>query len=164
MPWDSTFTAYLGFQTPYLALFLVLWYGAAGEQRLFRPWRTGSVGDYMFAITKAVGSALVFGTVLLALVAHQRIDSRFLLDFSVVTPMAIIGGRLIFRKGLGALQRRGYNRRRVLVVGANERAVQMAQVLGGPPPSGIRTPGIYRGRPRTRRGIGVGGPVSPGRV
>jgi len=129
LPWNSTYQAHLGRHAPYLLLFLILWYVAAIDQRIFRVWRPGNLADYLFAVTKAVGSALVYGTVIVALLSQTPIDRRFLLTFCLCTPLALMAARVLFRTAIALLQRRGLFQRRVLLAGANERTRQLAETL-----------------------------------
>ncbi len=129
LAWNSTYEAHLWRHAPYLLLFLALWYVAAIDQRVFRVWRPGNLNDYLLAITKAVGSALVYGTVTVALFSQTPINRHFLLMFCLYTPLALIGARVLFRSAIALLQRRGYFQRRLILAGANDRTRQLAETL-----------------------------------
>ena len=80
-------------------------------------------------MTKALGSALVVSTVIMALSTREGIDRQFLLAFCAATAVIILVLRTAARGLLFALQSRGIFRRHVVLVGANERTIRLADTL-----------------------------------
>lgn len=158
LPWNMTFLQGILRHLPYLSICVLLWYAAAVDQRLFGRWRTEKLPAYVFAITKAVGSALVYCTVVMALLSRAGIDRHFLLAFSLATPAAVLVLRLVFHAGVFCLQRGGLLRRRTLLVGANERAAHLARVFTSERSREYRLEGFIeddrdRARPLEEQGV-----------
>jgi exopolysaccharide biosynthesis polyprenyl glycosylphosphotransferase len=128
-PWQLSFGQYAVSHAFYLLLFLALWFPSAMEQRLFRHWRMAGLQTYLFAIARAMGAALVIGTVVAGLLFKGTVEGGFLLFFCLSAPAIMLTTRLSFRLLLRIVQRKGIFMHQALVVGANERSLHLVRVL-----------------------------------
>ena len=129
LPWNMKLTDAMLVYAPYAAFFMVFWYGAAINQRLFGSWSLHRVADYTFAIIKAIGTALVVSTVLMTLLTGEKVNRQFLTTFCLASPFAILGIRLTASWVIDIAHQRGFWLRRTLIIGANERAKHLIQIL-----------------------------------
>lgn len=133
---------------PFLGVLIVTWYAAAIERRLWR-WRTvESIGPCAFSLLKAMGNAAVVCGFLLAIVIPGSPSTRrFIVVFCALAFLAVLAFRISsrFLTRLAYLAKR--NIRRVVVVGANERTLQLIEALGNELRSGYRVEGIIENDP-----------------
>ncbi|MCP4643131.1 MAG: sugar transferase [bacterium] len=115
----------------YVAVFVVVWCGAATDQRLFHSRRGDSLYDQLYGVAKAVLVSLIFTGFLIGFFRRQGLERDFIGYFGVSTLMLILGFRMALRLGLWALRRHGYNLRQILIIGANERAHHLVDVMVG---------------------------------
>lgn len=129
LPWDVTFVQGSIRHLPYLAIFAPFWFGAAVDLELFRHWRIDRFPSFLFAVTKALGSALVVSTVIMALSTRAGVDRQFLLAFCAATAIVILVLRAVAQAILFALESGGLLPRHIVVVGANERTIRLVNTL-----------------------------------
>ena len=129
LPWNMKLSDAMLVHAPYAVFFMVFWYGAAINQRLFGSWSLHRVADYAFAIIKAIGTALVVSTVLMTLLTGEKVNRQFLTTFCLASPLAILGIRLTASWVIDIVHSRGFWLRRTVIIGANDRAKHLIQIL-----------------------------------
>ncbi len=116
----------------YKLYFLVLagvWCVQALDQRLFVSRRGDALVPQLFALTKTVFTSLVLTIFVVALYHRSYFDREFALVFSAFALLIMVIFRTTMRLGLWGLRRRGYNYRRIVLIGANSRSAQAAEVI-----------------------------------
>ncbi len=120
------------------ALFGVAWVSALWSMGLYRlraRWRLLSEARDIVATT----CVAVLMTFAMLFVFHQDNVSRlFLVLLFVTQPVVTWASRAILRSGFGALRRRGYNTRYMLIVGTGTLAQDFADRIESRPALGIR--------------------------
>jgi len=112
----------------YFVLFVVVWCGAATDQRLFQSQRSEPLGVQMAITARAIlFSLLLSGFTIVFL--QRDFDREFLLIFACGTMAFILLFRVALRLFLWSVRRRGFNFRRIIIVGANDRARHFAEVI-----------------------------------
>jgi exopolysaccharide biosynthesis polyprenyl glycosylphosphotransferase len=119
---------YLGYLA-YMVLFVVVWCGAATDQRIYKSHRDEALSAELFIAAKAVALALIFTGFVLAFFGREALDRQFLVYFGVAAMALIMLLRVIVRLTLWTLRRRGYNFRRLLIIGANERGLRLVDTV-----------------------------------
>lgn len=126
---DRPFNEYLLARLPYLVIFVAIWWATSIDRHLLGRSGYEDLTEYLYAVTKAVANALVVCTVVMALFSDEGVDRDFLLFFGLGGVAAILVFRAVGRLGLWGLRRRGLDRRRVIIVGANERTGRLVEVM-----------------------------------
>ena len=85
MPMGMAFGKSLVQHVPYMLIFIVVWYSAALDQRLWGSRRGEGMMAYLFAVTKAVGDATIFCVFVMAMFRRQGIEREFLVTFCLAT-------------------------------------------------------------------------------
>jgi len=129
LPWDLLPKEGFVLHLPYFLIFIAFWFAATIDKRLFALASSEGLGAHLFAVTKAVGNALVFCTLVMALLTNRGVEREFLLPFCLGTMIALPALRLAVRVAVASVRRSGYNLRRVLIIGANDRAAHLSEVL-----------------------------------
>ena len=117
---------------PYLPYFLTItavWMYQVVDRRLFMSIRVDTLIPQLVSTTKALLGTVLLGTFILALVLGENLDRKFTLGFLIMTLLLVLPLRTGLRLSLWSLRLRGYNYRRILIVGANERAARVLRVL-----------------------------------
>ena len=96
----------------------------------------------IFEVCKATLLAAVFLIVLAKIFDRPLITPAFAVIFWVFCTVAMASGRLAAHTFLVALRRRGKNRRFILIVGTNDRAIEFAQQISGRPELGYEIVGF----------------------
>lgn len=136
---------------PFWAIFVAAWYAAATDRWLWRWRNVESLTPEVFGILKAIGNAAVISGFLLAvLVSGVRSTRNFLLVFCLLSCVALLVFRTSIRFLTQIIYSLGYRIRHVVVVGANERTVDLIRQLGGVSRLGYRVVGVIDDeKPRT---------------
>ena len=150
---------------PFWAVLLLTWYAAAIERRLWR-WRTVEpLGPEAFGLLKAVGNAAIMcGFLLAVLIPGVASMRRFLVVFCVLSFVALLLFRISARFLTRIVYLLGYRIRRVLVVGANERTVQLIQALGSEVRFGYKVAGVLDNEQPRADSLGDGGATYLGEI
>lgn len=111
-----------------VALMCMWWYQAI-DQRLLVPRGSASLMPELFAVTKAVILSLMLTIFIVALLVQGELDRGFVLALSAISLLLMVCYRTVVRLSLWNLRRRGYHFRRVLLIGANTRAANIARIL-----------------------------------
>jgi exopolysaccharide biosynthesis polyprenyl glycosylphosphotransferase len=113
----------------YFAIFVVVWSGAAADQRLFVSRRDDSLTTQMLSVLKAVASALVFSGFVVGFFMQELPERDLFALFGLFTLITLGLFRLGLRLVLWNLRRRGFNYRQVLIIGANERSERLVEII-----------------------------------
>lgn len=144
---EIAFREYVLQHLGYLTAFIVIWCGAATDQRLFSSRRGDTLGAQLTSILKAAAVALVLTALIVAFFKKRDFDVEFMIHFGGWTVLFL----LIFRAGtrlfLWSVRRHGYNFRHILIVGANERGRHMVNVMAKHEEFGYRLMGVLDDEP-----------------
>jgi len=125
VPLGESFIAY----APYLIILLLVWFSAAIERRLWSfSWSEGIV-SYMTAVVKAAGDATLYCVVFMALFTNRGLDHNFLVTYCFITFFVLLLFRFSIRLLLRELRRMGYQIRKTIVIGANNRTAHLLEVF-----------------------------------
>ena len=108
---------------------ICMWWYQAVDQRLLVPRGSASLMPELFAVTKAMILSLMLMIFVVALLVQGELDRNFVLAFSAISLLLMVSYRTLVRLSLWNLRRRGYHFRRVLLIGANSRASNVARTL-----------------------------------
>jgi len=121
----------LTFYLPFMAVLLIVWYAAAIERHLWRWRSTEPMSTAAFGLLKAMGTAIVICGFLLAIyVPGVESARRFLVAFCVLSFLFLFSFRIAVRVLSKFVYRFNYLVREVLIVGTNERTVELVDALG----------------------------------
>lgn len=116
-------------QLPYFVVFVLVWCGAAADQRLFISRRDDNLVGQFLSIVKAVVSSLVFTGFVIGFFTRRLPERDFVVFYGALSLAIMVGFRFSLRILLWNLRRRGYNYRQVLIIGANERSARLAEII-----------------------------------
>ncbi len=116
-------------QLAYFIVFVVVWSGAAADQRLFVSRRDDSLTTQLISVLKAVLSSLIFSGFVVGFFLREMPERSFFVYFGVMVLLVMMAFRLVLRLVLWSLRRRGYNYRQVLIIGANERSERLVEII-----------------------------------
>ena len=137
------------FLTNYLTL-VIVWFLVATDQRLFLSRRSEALVALLFSVAKAFFTAFLFTVFIVALFVGDELNRTFLFVFGIF----VLGGLLLFRLSLGLslwnLRRRGFNARRILIVGSNERTQKLVDILHANEQYGYHIEGFLEIEPERR--------------
>ncbi len=114
---------------------------------LYHAWRGLSL-RYEFARVILVWAAVVTALLFLAYLSKtsEQFSRRVFLTWFMLTPLVLITWRGWLQILLGALRQRGFNSRRVAIVGARELGAYLARSILEAPWLGLRPAGFYDDR------------------
>ncbi len=126
---------------------VIVFYLASESVRLYRSWRGARPHAEFFCLLRAWAATLL----ILLLVGYATKStaeySRVALGaWALGVPLVLGSWRLVIRSALHALRARGYNTRRVAVVGAGELGVQVADGIACAPGTGMSFMGFFEDR------------------
>ena len=125
----------------YWAVFLAVWYCAAMDQRLITSRRGEDLLPQLFSVTIALLVLFTVGTFWTALV-FGRPERDFIIVLGLGIFISILFFRSTVRLSLWGLRSRGYNSRRILIIGANESTAQLVDTIRGHEQYGYNIEGI----------------------
>lgn len=128
-PYTDPLTPKILENLPYLAVVVLVWYGAALERHLWSPTRRQDVVHYLAAVTKAVGDACVFCVFVMVLFTRGGLDHQFLVVFCTATLVYLLAFRLAARVVIRELRSFGVNKHQVALIGANARTEHLIDML-----------------------------------
>ena len=132
---------------PYLLVVTLVWYGAALERHLWSASRRQDVVHYLATVTKAVGDACVFCVFVMVLFTRGGLDHTFLVVFCAATLVYLLLFRLATRLVIREIRNLGFNRNRVIIIGANDRSVHLIEVLQQHASQGYLLDGVLDNEP-----------------
>ena len=125
-PWIQTkFIPY----SPYFLVITVVWLYQVVDQRLFMSIRIDTLIPQLVSTMKALLGTILLGTFILVLLLGEDLDRLYTFVFLTTTLLLLFPLRMGLRLSLWSLRLRGYNYRRILILGANERAARVVRVL-----------------------------------
>lgn len=113
----------------YFLVFVLVWTGAATDQRLFHSRRQDTLFAQLFAAFKAVLFSIVLTGFVIPFLLRQDLSRDFIIRFGIAAMAAILLFRSVMRLVLWTLRRVGLNQRHVLIVGANPRSRHLVDVV-----------------------------------
>ncbi len=125
--------------TPLVA---VLWLSVFATSRLYTFGRLQGSAHEVLSVLKAHGLALLVFTALTFLFQQYEYSRLVILYFGALSGAALVAGRLAVRGALRALRKRGFNQRRVVLVGEGRSAESMIARLESFPELGLRVVGV----------------------
>jgi len=129
IPDGGTYFPFFQSNLPYLFTLSVIWLLVAADQRLFLSRRSEALVALLFSVAKAFFTAFLFSVFVIALFMREDLNRTFLFTYG----LSVLGGLLVFRLTLGLslwnLRRRGFNSRRILIIGSNERTQKLVDIL-----------------------------------
>lgn len=129
LPERFTYTEWFISQLAYLIMLIITWWFEATGERLFVSRRSEALVPQMFAVVRAVFISLILSAFVLAHIGEYGLERRFVLAFWGPSILFIVTFRLMVRLSLWGIRRRGYNYRRILIIGANDRTAHLAEVI-----------------------------------
>ena len=127
-------------------LVLVLWV-TNSYFKLYEPRRTSSFPEEMSAVVKSSFMALLLLMALFFFNGNLAWARPVVVVFGVLNPVALILFRTTMRTGLRVLRSRGYNQRRVMIVGTGRTAQELIHRLRRNPWTGIHLIGLVSRSP-----------------
>ncbi len=129
LPADKALTEALLNYAVYWAIFSFVWFVVAKNERLFVSRRGETLVAFLLSLARAYLMALFYSGFLAALFIESGIDRPFFFLFASIVFAAILLPRIVLRLSLWNLRRRGFNFRRILVIGCNKRTVHLMEIL-----------------------------------
>lgn len=115
--------------SPYFMVISLVWLYQVVDQRLFMSIRIDTLIPQLVSTMKALLGTILLGTFILALLLGQDFDRMFTMVFLITVLLLLLPLRIGLRLSLWSLRLRGYNYRRIIILGANERAARVVRVL-----------------------------------
>ncbi|MCC6144708.1 MAG: hypothetical protein IT368_12955, partial [Candidatus Hydrogenedentes bacterium] len=142
---------YFAMHIGYFMVFILLWPVIASRHNLFVSRRRDYLGTLFFDTLQSVTITIVFTSFLIAFFTQLGMERAFVAWLGISTFLSIGGFRLILQLLLWSLRVRGFNKRFVLLIGANPRTRHLASIISGNPQYGYEIVGILEDEPdRTR--------------
>lgn len=113
----------------YFVIFVLVWCGAAADQRLFVSRRDDNLTVQFISVGKAVVSSLIFTGFVIGFFTRSIPERDFLVFFGALSLLTMSVFRLGLRLILWNLRRRGFNYRQILIIGANERSERLVEII-----------------------------------
>ncbi len=134
------------------AAVVLVFHTIAEVNGLYRSWRGTRIRRELACLLTAWAYTvpIVLGLGLVT-TYNAQISYSTKLVWIVASPLSLVVLRLAIRKLQQWLRRRGFNTRRVAIVGVNDLSLQLAQNLGRSPELGFDLTGFYDDRPADRR-------------
>lgn len=150
MPPNAQFLPHCEANLPYFITLAVIWIFVATDQRLFLSRRSEALVALLFSVAKAFFTAFLFTVFIIALFMREDLSRTFLFLYGLM----VLGGLLLFRLALGLslwnLRRRGFNSRRILIIGSNERTQRLVEILQANEQYGYHIEGFLETEPERR--------------
>lgn len=116
---------------PFLLVLLLAWYVAAIAQRLYLPPRGDDLLPQLFAITKAALSALLVSVFLITFLLPAVIRREAIVVAGAAMLVSVLLLHSLVRLGVWGLHLRGFSTNHIVLVGANDTAKRIADVIKG---------------------------------
>lgn len=123
------------------ALFGVAWVSALWSMGLYQLRIRWSLWAEVRDIARTTVLVLVLTLSTLYVLSENGVSRLFLAILILTQPLVTLAGRAIIRQGFGALRRRGYNTRYMLIAGTGALAQDFADGIESRPALGIRVIG-----------------------
>lgn len=150
-PEGSSWVGQIRNYLPYFTTMTVVWFLVATDQRLFLSRRSEALVALLFSVAKTFFTAFLFTVFIVALLQQEDLNRTFLFCFGLL----VLGGLLLFRLILGLslwnLRRRGFNARRILIIGSNERTQKLVGILHANEQYGYHVEGFLEHDPERKQ-------------
>lgn len=143
--------AYASARAGYLAAFILIWPLTASRHGLFISRRRDHLPALAWDIARAVAVTLIFTGFVMAFFSGLGVERAFLAWFGGAALTAITVYRVAVQVALWSLRTRGFNRRFVLLIGANPRTRHLAGILMQNPQFGYEVVGLLEDEPERCR-------------
>jgi exopolysaccharide biosynthesis polyprenyl glycosylphosphotransferase len=110
-------------------LVILMWFLVGTTQGMFVSHREDPLLYQMYQTVKSVIMTMALTFVLITFTAGDPPDVAFSLIFTGVAMVALCGFRLVLCLSLWNLRQHGYDARQILLVGANQRTMELARLL-----------------------------------
>lgn len=127
---------------PYLLIFVLVWFSAAIDRQLWTSRPAGLLTEYLIAVTKAVGDAVIICIFIMVVLTPEGIPRNFLVAFCFTTLLFLLLLRSLMRFLFAQLRRAGYGVRRVVVIGANQRTAGLIKAVRARKGHGYKIKGV----------------------
>jgi Undecaprenyl-phosphate glucose phosphotransferase len=147
---------------PYLWMcvaIVVIWSIVFHAFDLYRPRRLGTHAGEVWDLAKAHTLSVLILLALTFFVRAFEYSRLVVLEFWMLGLLALGESRMLFREGLRALRRHGWNQRDVLIVGAGALARRLVRCLQQHPEFGLRIKGYLSRWPQKLGQVYEGVPV-----
>ncbi|MEA3364935.1 MAG: sugar transferase, partial [Candidatus Hydrogenedentes bacterium] len=128
-PEDQSFVEFARTNLPYFFVFILVWLAAGTDQKLFGFPREANVKRLLLVVLKSVLVALIFSGFVITFFTRQGIRREFFLAFGILVLVLVLSFRLALRLFLEYARKQGFNFRRIVVVGANERSKKLIEII-----------------------------------
>lgn len=125
-----------------LLLWTVFWFFVAKRLRIYDSRRIESFIYEVWDVVKAAAIAMSAAIIPALFFKPLTEGLKFFASVFVFQIFVLVAFRSLLRKSLRYLRSRGYNFRRVLIVGCNERAARLAQEIESSPQLGLHVIGF----------------------
>jgi len=122
----------------FISVYLVFWLFLSIRSNLYSSKRVSYFRYEVWDLIHTTFISLVLAIIFTYLLNEAFLDRMMFLYFWCIQLLNLISTRLLLREILKFIRRNGYNFRRVLFVGFNERAFKLKQVIDESPEFGIR--------------------------
>lgn len=150
---EGEFAARVSIYINYGAAYALAWPFAATLNRLYVSRRRDDLITLIFDATKAVAMSLIFSGFIVSFYNPRGADPVFVSWFGVSTLGLVLAFRILLQLLLWWWRRRGHDERHILIVGINERAKELIEVLSRSPHYGYRISGVLDDDPARCRMI-----------
>jgi putative colanic acid biosynthesis UDP-glucose lipid carrier transferase len=124
---------------------------------LYRSWRGSRLGAELWCV---LINWFYTATVVLGIGLLTRVNAEYSYSTKIIwlvlTPLAMMSGRILLRSLLRKLRRQGFNTRSFAICGVNKLGLQLARNIQESPELGLEFNGFYDDRPEKRTAQQIG--------
>ena len=117
----------------------------------YYDWRTRNLLEILWIVTKSAFFTILASGTIIYLFRLEFVNRLFFVIFLMISSILIIVGKIVIFSFMHAIRRKGYNFRRILIVGTGRRAVNIINKIQNHPEWGIKIIGAIDDEPS--RGI-----------
>ncbi len=128
-PEEQSFLEFARGNLPYFCVYILVWWGAATDQKLFSFPRESNFKRLVLSVVKSVAIALIFSGFVITFFTRHGVGREFFLAFGILALVLVLGFRVALRVFLEYARKQGFNFRRIVVVGANERSRRLLELI-----------------------------------
>lgn len=126
---EQSFAGSVRANLPYFCVFILVWLGTATDQKLFSFPREANLKKLVLAVVKSVLIAVLLSGLIITFFTQKGVGRDFFLVFGILAVTFILVFRLALRFFLEYARKQGFNFRRVVIVGANDRAKRLVEIF-----------------------------------
>ena len=144
---DTIFGDYAREHLAYFVIFVGVWFWSGLAEGLLQSNRKEGLISQLLGVAKSAAVSLVFAGFLAGFTSKTGPEPRFVALFGAFSFLFIALFRSLMMWALWTLRQRGLNARHVILVGANERTVPLAETIVSHTKFGYRVVGILEDDP-----------------